>query len=244
MKKLYAIVFVLVAFVVLSLEPFSVSAVNDIRDGEKTLTVYFYTQVNGVDTPIPGAEIGISKIADMRINADDVTYTVTDKYRDFYDRSLNNNMTVDESKAVANKFSEFADVDFVGITDSDGHCTFHISASGIYLIRQLSSSGTAEYYNFFEPYILSVPFFSEVDSNWVYDILSEPKTTKIVESEPSVTESSYNIDESSSGNSDSGDSVLTGDSSKSFVLLFGCLLCASVAMFILCMAKKERKADD
>lgn len=267
MKKLHSFVFIVLVCVFMTLEPLTVFAVGDIdNDKDKSLTVYFYTQKVGVDTPIEGAKIGIAKIADIKVENGNIVYDVVDKYNDLSDTKFEG-ITVNESKEIAKKFDNIVEIEQIGITGIDGLCKFDISDNGIYLVRHISSSGEAERYTKFEPYIIIVPFISEVNTDWVYEVLSEPKTAMVVDvstveqsskpeqSDDSDVESSgYDISDDSgwepsggteSDYSDGGtsrteqsdNSVLTGDKTKNIMLIFGGLFCLSALLMVILTKK-------
>lgn len=268
MKKIRIVMFILLTCIFMTLGPINVFAVSDIdNDKEKSLTIYFYVQKLGIDRPIEGANIGITKIADIKVENGNIVYDVVDKYNDLSDTKFEG-ITINESKEIAKKFDNIAEIEQTGITGIDGLCKFDISDNGIYLVRHISSSDEAERYTKFEPYIIIVPFISEVNTDWVYEVLSEPKTAMIVDisivEQSSTPESSDDFDtedsehessEDESGWESSGDtgsdysdrgtsrteqsnnSVLTGDTTKNIMLIFGGLFCLS-ALLMVVLTKK------
>ena len=177
MKKRYSVIMLLIVCIFMMLEPMNVLAINDIdSERAKNLTIYFYIQKTGVDTPISGAEVGVTKIADTKVVNGDLQFTVLSKYTDLIATNFRG-ISVSESVKIAGEFSKVTkEPDLKGVTAENGRCTFTVQDSGMYLIQQLSSTGVAEQYYAFEPYIILVPFASDNSEDWQYDILSEPKT--------------------------------------------------------------------
>lgn len=170
--------------------------VPDIDNRTKSLTVYFYIQKNGVDTPIEGAEIGIYKIADLQTEGGSAYYTVSEQYDSLRktkdDRDVTfEGISVTESVELAKNFAALAkSPDATAFTDNRGTCSFTDMEQGMYLVCELSADGEAAQYELFAPYLISVPLFAAETGidDWQYDVLSEPKTKIVVEvSEPSET---------------------------------------------------------
>ena len=81
LKYLSLLVSLLTVMLFVVTGPFSVLAleensVPDIENEKKSLTVYFFVQLVGVDTPIEGAEVGIYRIADLKTSFGSANYTV------------------------------------------------------------------------------------------------------------------------------------------------------------------------
>ena len=268
MKKIRIVMFILLTCIFMTLGPINVFAVSDIDNSkEKSLSVYFYTQKVGVDTPIEGAEIGVSKIADITVKNGNIEYNVLSDYAELRDTKFEG-ITVDESKEIAKRFDEIVETNNTKVTDKDGLCKFTISENGVYLVKHISSTGDAERYTMFEPYIILVPYVSEVNTDWKYEVLSEPKTTDIqlVESEVSEESGGSDVSDSSDGStaseissavSDSStiseyqsyrpvsknsfiETVLTGDTIYSIILACIGLICLSTFL-ILILNRKEDK---
>ena len=253
MKKLCVVIFMLLTCLFMTLEPLSVFAVNDIDNNkEKNLTVYFFVQKLGINKPIEGAEVGITKIADIEVKNGNIVYKVVDKYAVLKDIKFDG-MTVDESRNAAKEFNAIVEVEKTGITNMSGKCMFNNLESGVYLVKQLAAEGKAEGYAKFEPYIILVPYADNYLPEWNYDILSEPKTVNIIEpsepslesSEPSdISEPSLEFSEPSDiskyseiSHSDisvdqPSDSVTTGDTSGIFVVML-CVICLSAFVVVI-----------
>ena len=197
----------------------------------KSLTVYFYVEKLGVPTPIDGAEIGIYKIADLKAENGSANYTVSEAYSSLAKTDKNRDVTFEgisfsESVELAKKFADTAEIlspVSTGVTDNSGICKFEVLEQGMYLVCELSSSGSAKNYQFFEPYMVSVPLAEKVGSvnEWKYDVLSEPKTKVTSGSSDEISKDTSDDSRlesetpQSSENSGSDDSVSKQNSSDS-----------------------------
>ena len=272
-----------VMFLVMT-EPVSISAfdsdlVPDIDENlNKSLTVYFYVEKLGVPTPIDGAEIGIYKIADLKTKNGSANYSVTETYSSLAkiknDRDITfEGISFSESVELAKSFEEIAKKEQplkTAVTNSDGICRFDALEQGMYLVRELSKTGTAEKYQSFAAYMISVPFPESHDglNEWQYDVLSEPKTkissgsgdeiskdtsdeSRTESSEPSdssIIEISKHTSDTSKTDSSQPQSssplpIFTGDSSSSMVIALLGICFASLAA-VLALNHKKKGADE
>jgi len=272
-----------VMFLVMT-EPVSISAfdsdlVPDIDENlNKSLTVYFYVEKLGVPTPIDGAEIGIYKIAGLETKNGSASYSVTESYSSLAKISKNRDITFEgisfsESVEFAKSFEEIAKKEQplkTAVTNSDGICRFDALEQGMYLVRELSKTGTAEKYQSFAAYMISVPFPESHDglNEWQYDVLSEPKTkissgsgdeiskdtsdeSRTESSEPSdssIIEISKHTSDTSKTDSSQPQSssplpIFTGDSSSSMVIALLGICFASLAA-VLALNHKKKGADE
>lgn len=269
MKKLAVLIAILTCMFIM-LEPMNVFAIEDIdSERAKTLTVYMYAQINGVDNPIEGAEIGVTKIVDVAVVNGDMSFKVTDNYADLVDTEFRG-ISVSESVEIAGKFADkTANPEKVGVTAENGKYLFDIEDSGIYLVQELSASGEAAEYQLFDPYIILVPLMAHEGDNWQYDVLSEPKTAIIGatskpadpsnpdESSKDSSEPSKDVSESSGSDdlqvtsadsdysfvSEPSDGVLTGDRRNTYTLCAVCLMFIS-AFIVTTIAKKGVDRDE
>lgn len=198
-------------------EPVSVFAVNensvpDIDDQSKSLTVYFFIQKTGVDTPIPGAEIGIYKIADLQVEGGSANYTVLDEYASLKKVEDERDVTFDglsfsDSTKLAKQFAELVkEPEETALTNDKGICKFYNMQQGMYLVCELSVTGEAEQYELFEPYMISVPLAVENndgENEWLYEVLSEPKT-KVIDLTSEESGGNPNVSEVSTVSDTSG----------------------------------------
>lgn len=221
-----------------------------VHAADKTLTVYFYTQQSGVDKPIAGAEIGITKVADMIIEDGQASYILTDAY-DAYDNIDFNALSVSEYVVLAGKMAdEKINSDMTGVTDDTGVCRFAIEDNGLYLVQELSVQNEASDHMTFDPYIISVPLPDVRMGEWIYNVRSKPKAVKSVSpsqsqvstdkpaeySEPSVN-SQISVPDSSEidiqASSDGRDPIFTGDSNIVFYIAGIMFLSLFISMMLL-----------
>lgn len=195
---------IILAFFILSVGSVSVSAatgiiIPELSDLPKSLTIQFSVQKSGVDTPIAGAQIGINKIASLHMEGGQAYYKVTEDYLDLakFENDCDvtfNGLSVSDSIVLAKQFSEVATAaEQTAVTDDKGQCKFQIAEQGMYLVQELSAVGDADKYELFAPYIISVPYPENYSGSWewLYDVLSEPKTVitpKPVPTEPTKPE--------------------------------------------------------
>ena len=161
----------------------------EISDSDKSLTIHFYVQKTGVDVPIKGAEIGIYKIANLSCENGSANYTLLPEYnsvkkvKDGEDVTFNG-ISGTESEQLAYKINELVgQPDNANSTNYLGNCTFDGLSQGMYLVKEINAEGDAADYEFFSPYLLSVPLAvknGESGNSWKYDVFSEPKTMIIV----------------------------------------------------------------
>ena len=262
MKKLCVVMFMLLTCLFMILEPLSVFAVNDIDNNkEKNLTVYFFVQKLGINKPIEGAEVGITKIADIEVKNGNIVYKVVEEFGEL--KGINfEGISVSESVNVARRFANIIkEYDKSLITDEAGKCTFNIEDNGVYLVTEIGVQKDATHFEKFEPYIILVPFIDDNCNEWTYEIISEPKTVVIQRSddETSETEVSDEHDESSDiGVSDEhdessdtevsdeivtdSDTVLTGD--KTFAIVFVVAGCVSLLIMLILLLYRNRQVSD
>jgi hypothetical protein len=232
MKKLCSFLSIVFIMLIMTFCSLNVFAVDDIEDVPKTLTVHFYVQIQGVDTPIEGAEVSLYKIANMSVKKNNVTFSVSDKYNLLKD-TVFDGMSVSDSMKAAEAFSKsVSDADYKEITDKNGNSVFNIADPGVYLVKQTNKTGKAVSYNDFVPYIILVPFAESNGSEWQYDVLSEPKITVTAVDESSISDEPSESSESSVPDipDQPSDVVLTGD--KSNVVAFVCIGFLSVLLII------------
>ena len=232
-KKYFFITFLFLLAIIL--EPINVFAYDNIDSNRaKSLTVHFYTQKNGIDTPIDGAKIGIAKIADISIENNNIHYEINPIYDDL-DISFDD-MSVSDSVEISKKISKLTNnYNYISETNKDGKCKFNIKDNGIYLIVELEAKRNAINYEIFDPYIILVPFATNENKDWTYDIISEPKTILHVTNEESSTPEDLSTPE---------DIVSTGDSSIKTAIFGFTIAATSLLIIILILINKEGRDDD
>ena len=184
----------------------------DIDESEKNLTVHFYVQKTGVDVPIEGAEIGIYKVAQLSCEKGSAKYTLLPEYSSV--RKMENGEDVTfwgisgtESENLAKRLDKLiTHPEKVNTTDRSGDCFFNGLEQGMYLVKELNAQGQAADYEYFSPYLISVPLAVKNKTgpnNWLYDVFSEPKTKIIVKDSDSDSDSDSDFDSDSDKDSDS-----------------------------------------
>ena len=252
---------VLAAMAFTMLEPISVSAaqqngVPDLTEESKSLNVLFFVQINGEDTSISGAQIGINKIADLDVKYGNAEYKVIEDYstlrklEDGRDETFTG-LSVSETVKLAGEFAELTDKsEKTAVTDKSGKCSFKDLEAGMYLVRELSAEGEAEEYQLIEPYIISVPYpvKNEVTGKyvWNYEVLSEPKTAIVPISSESLPVSDPESEpESSVSVPSTPDSsrVLTGDTQSAPAVIIIMVVSLIFVSILLSREREERKDD-
>ena len=244
-KKYFFITFLFLLAIIL--EPINVFAYDNIDSNRaKSLTVNFYTQKNGIDTPIDGAKIGIAKIADISIENNNIHYEINPIYDDL-DISFDG-MSVSDSVEISKKISKLTNnYNYISETNKDGKCKFNIKDNGIYLIVELEAKRNAINYEIFDPYIILVPFATNENKDWTYDIISEPKTILHVTNEESSTPEELSTPEDLSIPEDLStpeDIVSTGDSSIKTAIFGFTIAATSLLIIILILINKEGRDND
>lgn len=206
-----ALCVILAVLMMLSLTAVSVSAAQDdnrmpaLTDEPKSLAVYFYIQKTGVDTPIQGAHIAVCQIANLTVRGGSAEYEVLPAYdslqklQDGKDVTFNG-ITGSESQNLAKLFFEIVEEpEHTGITDAVGICRFDIEKPGMYLVWEVAAEGDAENYEEFAPYLISVPLADRLteDNQWLYEVITEPKTKVEEKSKPESSEPESSEPESS-----------------------------------------------
>lgn len=219
------------------------SAFSVFAESVGSLTIHFSVENSGVDTPIPGAEFGISKIADYKNGK----YVVAGDYIDDITADLNQ-MSSSDFEELSGKL-ELKD-NLSDTTDESGEIKFCNLSQGLYFVSNVSLNDNAKNYQKPESYIVAVPFYYE--GEWDYNPISYPKTVLIghESSEPAV--SSEPASSKPSGTSkpavtstpsqalqSSSIAVITGNRIVQFVLCLFSIVCVSAFVIVLCRKRGE-----
>lgn len=137
--------------------------------------------------PLEGRAVSLYKAADLVMEGQ--TFRALPEYSGVLSESdlagLNiaaNNETVSEKLLEYIKSNGIAP-DFNGTSSEDGICSFSGLENGLYLI-EVDEKDRVEV----TPGLISVPQYSPVDGNWLYEIQVEPKTLRNPEPEPEYEE--------------------------------------------------------
>lgn len=178
---LMTILYSMIVMTAILFMPEPVMADDDFSD----LTIYYFVQNNGVDTPIQGAGVSICKVADF--DKESGKYRIIDDYdslrkmKDDEDVTFED-LSVSEWMELAKMFYDQRKEPFAtNVTDKKGICIFSNLNQGLYLVFEESADGDAKKYELFAPYIVSVPLLTE--DGWKYHVLSEPKTKEQIDTE-------------------------------------------------------------
>lgn len=148
--------------------------------GDNSLTINMIYKDGDVKTGISGAEIKISKVADIELSPE-LTIENISKIKhlniDWF------NLTAEDSNILAKKISKIivdSDVkNYIEVTDELGKANFSNLQDGIYLVEESSKSGEAMKYSKIEPFFVSLPQNS-IDKNgkviWQKSVNAYPKT--------------------------------------------------------------------
>ena len=194
----------------------------EIVQQDKSLTVYYYIEKNGNETPIEGAKIEIYRVADLNCENGSAGYSLLPEYESLKKTRDGEDVTFEglsgtESEKFSAELSKLVKNSYASaVTDSEGTAIFTSLPQGMYLVCETEATGEAKKYELFSPYIISVPLaVTEKEGNyWKYDVLSEPKTkTRVKENNSSVTSS--NVSSTTTSTTSSTSSTTTSSSESS-----------------------------
>lgn len=160
-------------------------------------------------------KLSVNKVADVI----DGEYKLTGDYSSS-ELDLNSITKANDLESAANKLATLSkSIENTLVTDSEGKGKIENLEVGVYLV---SAVDIANYENI-TPFLISIPTWSEVDKNMIYDVNAIPKHSPIPEVEtPGVPDTSYN----------NKTNIYLG-------LAAGCDLLASVAFLIKNKTKKK-----
>lgn len=196
--------------------------------------VYQYTSDKSVIN-IDGAEIEVIQVADVTVSDGIVHYELLPEFESS-GITLDGMSTKQSIEAASTLDSLATTSEHQGsekITDSQGTVTFDNVPVGMYLVRQTGAGGTAQSYEYFDPFLVMVPEKDPGSASWIYDVTAQPKSeTKKVERTtttsptPTVTKTPGTPTNTTTGKTES--SPKTGDSSH--VMFYAGLLLISGAV--------------
>jgi len=173
---------------------------------ENSLTVHFYVQIKGIDTPLPGAEIGIYKAAELKFDTrGNAYYQLMPEFQSLTVMKDGRDVTFEgisgtDADALVKKIEAFsAPSEMTAVTDRGGDARFSGLSSGIYIVKELRSSGLSDEYELFAPYFIAVPFgrLGEKGYEWQHEVISEPKTLIKPKEKPPESSNSIPVSDSS-----------------------------------------------
>ena len=169
---------------------------------------------------VSGGQIAVYKVGSVIQDDGDPGFSLSD---DFSGCGLSLEIDYDSASEVKTLAAELAayagENDISGITaeaGSDGKITLSGISVGLYLIIQTQS---AEGYEAFAPFLVSVPMYDETQETYIYDVDASPKVTltKIQEETTAASEEQTSSDEREEESTTSGEDkeVSTASASNS-----------------------------
>lgn len=156
----------LTILLLLLISPISVKA--DIVDFNKKGTITIELIESTDNNKVSDAEITIYKLADAIDLNNNLSF-------EFISELNECNVNLMELKEVTTELNDCIKdktlPSYKGITNNEGIVKFNDLDLGLYLVKETK---TSEKYSIFEPFLLMIPL--QVNNNWTYDILSNPKT--------------------------------------------------------------------
>ncbi|MDO4615448.1 MAG: pilin N-terminal domain-containing protein [Lachnospiraceae bacterium] len=149
----------------------------DLEPRTDSLTVKCVVTDEEEETLLSGVGLTVTKVADAACEDGNVTYTLTDAYADLGIDFTG--ITASESNKIAKQLAELQDtkgiLSDVKVSGTDGIVVFTDLEHGIYLVRQMSSTGMAEEYSSYAPFLVMLP--EPKDGGWNYSVEVYPKTS-------------------------------------------------------------------
>ncbi|MBP3708452.1 MAG: hypothetical protein J6J36_07680 [Clostridia bacterium] len=143
---------------------------------------------------IENAEITIYKIANAKIENNNLTYVYSDEFTD-YDVEVNKLDNIEAVKNLIQYISKNNVKGTIASTNNNGEVNFKDLSTGLYLV--VETKGVTGYYNI-NPFIISIP--DEENGEWIYNISSTPKVKAMAnpQGKPPVSEPDDNPNEDNS----------------------------------------------
>ena len=194
---LLLLLFVLAPFGIITASAETKTLPKENEELSNRLTIHFYVQINGVDTPLPGAEIGIYQAASLRFDEKgNACYELLSPFKSLAVIREGREVTFDgvtgtDADRLVEKIESFsAKPEQTAVTNENGDAGFYGLKDGIYVVKELSASGPSDEYELFAPYYIAVPYgtLGEHGYEWEQDVFSDPKT--VIKPKESIPESS------------------------------------------------------
>ncbi len=172
-----------------------------------------------LSVPVQGAEISITKIADVAQGTQyPLDFTTAEGFR-AANFTIPYDMTAAESGELAERLAKYRaqnglSADQTVTVGSDGIADFGSVPVGVYLVEQTGKTGEAEKYDSFSPMLTILPMYE--DGSYTTDVVIEPKTA-VTRQETSVPSKPETPKKGGSKGSSHSSSVKTEDSSQIFV---------------------------
>lgn len=241
MKKIFAIILSLLFL--LPIPVFAEDRVPDLEAKTANLTISFvYTQEDGSETGIEGAEFSIYKVAALTATGGSVEWQTQEPYRQFatYEGSRENTyngLDTDTSILLAKEMSKVqnGNVYRTGTTDRDGKINMEIKPEdfGMYLVVQTKE---AKGYEKTDPFLVMVPEAEGDPLVWNYQVTVSPKKAVTKITTPTPTQK-VTATPAPTGKDRSGEGAATGDQMSPSDLLL--LLAGTAGMLALILANAK-----
>lgn len=204
--------------------------------------VYQYSGESVIN--IDGAEIDVIQVADVTVSDGSVHYELLPEFEStgITLDGMSTEQSIEAASTLDSLAAKSVHQGSKKVTDSQGSVTFDNVPVGMYLVRQTGASGTAQNYEYFDPFLVMVPEKDPGSASWIYDVTTQPKSeTKKVEkpekptTTTTVTKTPGNPTNTTTGKTES--SPKTGDSSH--VMFYAGLLLISGGVAAVLLLKRR-----
>ncbi|MGI6052850.1 MAG: pilin N-terminal domain-containing protein [Bilifractor sp.] len=210
--------------------------------------VYQYSGESVIN--IDGAEIDVIQVADVTVSDGSVHYELLPEFEStgITLDGMSTEQSIEAASTLDSLAAKSVHQGSKKVTDSQGSVTFDNVPVGMYLVRQTGASGTAQNYEYFDPFLVMVPEKDPGSASWIYDVTTQPKSeTKKVETTttpptppksnptPTVTKTPGTPTNTTTGKTES--SPKTGDSSH--VMFYAGLLLISGGVAAVLLLKRR-----
>ena len=139
------------------------------------LTISFASEKGGEKVPIDGAGISIYRVAELHTHGGSADFDTLEDYVKTAGEKIDLK-SAGEAEDMAKKLNkEKKEKTASASTGKDGNAFFRQIPTGMYLVVEDGKNGSAEKYEAFSPFLISVPLAE--NGEWNYNVSSSPKTT-------------------------------------------------------------------
>jgi LPXTG-motif cell wall-anchored protein len=205
--------------------------------------VYQYSGESVIN--IDGAEIDVIQVADVTVSDGSVHYELLPEFEStgITLDGMSTEQSIEAASTLDSLAAKSVHQGSKKVTDSQGSVTFDNVPVGMYLVRQTGASGTAQNYEYFDPFLVMVPEKDPGSASWIYDVTTQPKSETKRLSTPTptptttttVTKTPGNPTNTTTGKTES--SPKTGDSSH--VMFYAGLLLISGGVAAVLLLKRR-----
>lgn len=244
-KKLFAVILSFLCLLPISV--FAEDRVPNLDTKTANLTISFvYSQEDGSEMGIEGAEFSIYKVAALTTAGGSVEWQTQEPYRQFatYDgdrENTYNGLDSDASISLAKKMAAVQNGNAyrTGTTDKNGKVNIEIKPEdfGMYLVVQTKE---AMGYEKTDPFLVMIPEAEGDPLDWNYQVTVSPKKAVTKITTPTPTRQTTPTP-SPTGTDKSGDGMATGDQMSPSDLLLQLAGTAGLIILILVNVKPEKE---